>query len=200
MTASVLIPTIGRPTLNAAVRSALESRHVCEVLVVADGASALRAAVETLSSVEDERLRVAWVTTPGVPDWGHSIRHVFGKHLKGDYAIWLDDDNLLYASRFDDDVDEHGADADVIFFRVEFEMAGRGNRFVPSGRPPASSNVDGMGIVVKTSILKTVPWPRCSPKPGKDGGDRHGDWLFFDALRSAGHSFRITSTIIGIHR
>lgn len=86
-TVSVVIPTIGRPSLGGAVDSALaQSIDVFEIVVVAD-------TTEPLTLPDDDRIRVVR-TGPG--SGGANARQCGIQHATGDIIALLDDDDLWH--------------------------------------------------------------------------------------------------------
>lgn len=86
VTVSVVIPTVGRPQLHAAVASALEQDHpVLEVLVCFDGPAA-----EPLPVFDDARVRALRVPAPG---GGNRARQHGIESARGTLVALLDDDD-----------------------------------------------------------------------------------------------------------
>lgn len=86
-TVSVVIPTIGRPSLAGAVESALaQSIDVFEIVVVAD-------TTEPLALPDDDRIRVVRI---GPGSGGANARQCGIQHATGDIIALLDDDDLWH--------------------------------------------------------------------------------------------------------
>lgn len=102
-TVSVVIPTIGRPSLAGAVDSALaQSIDVFEIVVVAD-------TTEPLALPDDDRIRVVR-TGPG--SGGANARQCGIQHATGDIIALLDDDDLWHPYKLERQLAEvSGADS-----------------------------------------------------------------------------------------
>jgi hypothetical protein len=180
-----LIPTLGRPTLNRAVESALSEPGVEDVWVVADGRLAYEAAKAQLA----HRLNSPHVTlTPvnGGPmgDWGHSIRAMFGAYCKAPWVVWMNDDVTFNPLALTDILRGAGY-ADILLCDVQMENGG----VLPGDYPLRMGMVDCFGIVTRTEFLKRCPWP--------DKAVYEADWLFFEAARKAGAIIKRVPITIG---
>ena len=181
MPASVLIPTLGRPTLLMAVASATQEPAVEEILVVADGTVALETAIEMVPN--SPLITVVGVEGPH-NDWGHYIRHTSVGLLKGPWVVFLDDDNVLYPGALTAGLMD-AAGSQALLFQVELG----GDKIVPQGEP-VFGGMDGLGLVVRKEVLLEHPWPE---------GQYGGDWKLYEELVAAGIQPKLVPRVIGRH-
>lgn len=92
-TITLIIPTIGRPTLARALRSVRDQEWIAgdEVLLVGDGH------VPSAASLWDQfSLPGRYLEVPGPSkDWGHTPRNLIMSEAKAEYIAALDDDDEL---------------------------------------------------------------------------------------------------------
>lgn len=118
-TFSIIIPTIGRPTLTRTLASIREQIRLPgdEVLVMADGPSP-----EARQQWEAAGLRGSYLELPArVGDIGHTARNQAMRHAMGDYLLFMDDDDLYLPGAFAI-VRQAIADrpGQVLLFRMQF--------------------------------------------------------------------------------
>jgi hypothetical protein len=88
---SVVIPTIGRPSLRTAVESCLaQTTTPLEVIVVCDGVDAAHRAHDVLSAVETPLVRLV-ISDP--PRGAARSRNLGTSEARGKYVAYLDDDD-----------------------------------------------------------------------------------------------------------
>jgi len=183
------IPTIGRSSLVDAVASAVE--FCDEVFVFADGKRA-RVAVESYLSGAPPSVRMILPLGPTREeprgDWGHHARHKFSKKIEdgGARVIWLDDDNvLLPGPHWEKLRDDEAKDWDVMVCNVEDQAF----RVIPHKQKLVQDNLDGLCLVARGDVVAQTPFP--------DAKVRAGDWLWYQDLKDAGHSFYHVPSTIG---
>ena len=141
---TVITPTILRTSLNKCVDSVKGqcAQHI--VMVDLYGWTNIKRTQEFEIHITGKRYE----------DFGNTPRHLAWQYAKGDYLIYLDDDNFLYnvhsLRRLAVALNESGL-PDVAFI----PMMMKGNVFMPP-RPPVVGAVDTGNIVVKREIGQ---WP-----------------------------------------
>lgn len=178
---SVIIPTIGRPTLRRSVASAVSQGDV-EVVVVNDG---VRSLDDHLSGF-DAAVRV--VATPECARGTGLARQIGTAAAVGRYVAYLDDDDWMVTGRLAAQIEAlTGSDANVASGRVQFvDAVGR-----PVGRPSPRTCFDGGDIseylfhrrrlamhrnLLHTSTLTVER--RIAQQVGWREMPRHQDWDF----------------------
>lgn len=99
---TVIIPTIGRPTLAEALASLAPAglRADDEVIVVADGLDLMESVCALVDSVPlPARPRVIAIERAG--DYGHTPRNEALEEARGDRIVSLDDDDLAEPGSYD---------------------------------------------------------------------------------------------------
>ena len=88
-TLSVLVPTIGRPTLARTLRSLQDLEAADEVIVIGDGEQK-----EAQSEFHRSALPGIYISVRGPSgDWGHTPRNLVMSRARGDYLLHMDDDD-----------------------------------------------------------------------------------------------------------
>jgi glycosyltransferase involved in cell wall biosynthesis len=98
MSLSVIVPTIGRPSLrDALVSMALQLVGEDEVLVVADGSRP-----EAARIVSSFDWRFKFMEAPGPSsDWGNTPRNYGIERAKGSHLVFMDDDDVYLPKAFE---------------------------------------------------------------------------------------------------
>lgn len=90
-TLSIIIPTIGRTSLTAAIKSAAnQTGPGDEILVIGDGPQPVAREISRQHGAS-----VSYHETPMYRNWGHGNRNFAMKLAKGDYLMFLDDDDVF---------------------------------------------------------------------------------------------------------
>src|SRR6266851_4883196 len=98
-TLSVVIATIGRPTLIATLESLRQLAPTDEILLLTDGdhpqvISMLNSAGLACSSQHI-------VHQPQANDWGHTLRNLYSHRAKGERVLHIDDDDVYLDGAID---------------------------------------------------------------------------------------------------
>jgi glycosyltransferase involved in cell wall biosynthesis len=99
MRLSVILTTIGRPTLVNTLNSLAELRADDEVIVCCDGV-----VPQILQVMQGFRLpdsRPVIFHLPRAHDWGHTLRNRYSKLASRDYILYMDDDDCYVPGAFD---------------------------------------------------------------------------------------------------
>lgn len=95
---SIIIPTIGRPSLAFTIQSLDQQLGpLDEVVVVSDGSSP-----DTRSLVKSAGRKYIYFETPGrMYDWGGTPRNIGMGRARGEYLIFMDDDDMYLPGGLD---------------------------------------------------------------------------------------------------
>lgn len=98
MSLSIIVPTIGRPTLhNTLVTIRLQLAEEDEVLVVGDGKQP-----EAKEIVSQFGGRMTYMESPGpARDWGATPRNYGIERAQGTHFVFMDDDDVFLPNAFD---------------------------------------------------------------------------------------------------
>jgi hypothetical protein len=159
-TLSIVIATIGRPTLIATLESLQQLGPQDEVLLLTDGdhpqAAAMLGAARLSCSIRQI------VHQPRANDWGHTLRNLYSHLAKGDRVLHIDDDDVY----LDGAIDIVRAECSqypgqLVVFRM----------LTAARHIPASHEIRVGNIGTNCGALPNVPekWGRWQPYYGGDG-------------------------------
>lgn len=122
MSLSIVVPTMGRPSLLATLDSiGLQIKKEDEVLVVADG---LREGISEIARHYDNRYR--FMQSPGpANDWGATPRNYAIARARGTHLAFMDDDDTYLPQAFDlfrQAIDEAPAKPHIFRMRREGDL------------------------------------------------------------------------------
>jgi acetyltransferase-like isoleucine patch superfamily enzyme len=151
-TIAIITPTLGRPTLQAAIDSGLpQLGSGDEWLIVGDGSQP--AARETVCSAGDDRLTFLEHHDPH-STYGNAQRNYAMRQAKADFFLFLDDDQLLPSAL--DAIRREGVDRTPLMFRMDYRPRGCTLWKEPVIR---EGNVGGSMFVVPNVADRRCDWP-----------------------------------------
>ena len=159
-TLSVVIASIGRPTLLATLESLRQLRPTDEVLLLADGDHPQALAMLNAAGLECATRHI--VHHPQARDWGHTPRNLYSHLATKDRVLHIDDDDVYLDGAID---------------LVRVECAKHPHQLVvfqmltPHGRIPATHEIRIGNIDTKCGALPNTPekWGKWEPFHGGDG-------------------------------
>jgi len=164
MRLSVIVPTLGRPTLQRTLESiAPQVIHGDEVIVVSDGP--IPGVQEIVTSMG---ACFRYLEGPLTRQWGHEQRNAGMRVASGDYLAFIDDDDWYVIEAFSAVRETIGAEREKLFlFRIEYM-----GRLIWSTREVVAENI--------CTTIALVPNRRDLPRwrLGMFNGGRGGDFLF----------------------
>jgi glycosyltransferase involved in cell wall biosynthesis len=165
MSLSVIMPTIGRGSLDRAVKSVVpQLLDGDELVVIGDGPR------PNARAVVENRPRVRYDETPLTLCWGHAQRNHGMKIALGTHLAWLDDDDIwLPGARREIQKATVAHPNTPIFFRMQHR-----NSVIWRSKEVLVGNVSTQIFVFPNLSDKLPEWGR-HPET-KDGGG--GDFLF----------------------
>lgn len=101
MSLSIVVPTRGRPSLYATLRSIVDAGFAVgdEVIVVGDGK---QDEAREMCAFLARRLKIVYTETPkAAHDWGHTPSNLGYKLAVGDHVLRIDDDDTYVNGAFD---------------------------------------------------------------------------------------------------
>lgn len=144
----IVIPTIGRPELQAAVNSALSQHHPCQVVVVADG--------RPLPALQpDERVHVLKLSRP-IKVAG-AVRNVAMRTVHADVYAFLDDDNVLLADHLSKGAAQLDRDVRFVYSQAE-RVDSSGQQVDVVGGPPDRQLLKRVNFVDASCITLAGRW------------------------------------------
>jgi glycosyltransferase involved in cell wall biosynthesis len=162
---SIIIPTLGRPSLKGALESVVPQLGTADqVIVVGDGSQPL--AKQISASYE----KAIYLETVPTRCWGHEQRNLGMSAAKGGHLAFLDDDDIwLPRARIAIDRGIMGNPEKLLFFRMQHR-----NRTIWKTRDLAFANISTQMYVFPNAPEKLARW---RPRPEGENG-MGGDFLF----------------------
>lgn len=99
MRLSIVVTTIGRPTLVNTLNSLAELGEEDDVIICCDGL-----VPQILDVIQDAKIptrRSIVFHAPMAKDWGHTLRNQYSKLARGDYVLHIDDDDCYIPGALD---------------------------------------------------------------------------------------------------
>jgi glycosyltransferase involved in cell wall biosynthesis len=144
-----IIPTIGRPTLKAAITSLQKQKNKnWRAIVIFDGIK------PTHVSTTDPRISCIEITKLGQLNHAGAVRNCGMEHVKTEWIAFLDDDDIVSDDYTDRLLEEIGLNSqvDVVIFRMYHPY--RGN-FIPRPQDKTFSEGNvGISFSMKTALYR----------------------------------------------
>lgn len=162
---SLIIPTLGRPTLLRALRSVVPQLFCRdEVIVVGDGEQPVA------REIAREFHQVVYLETEGTSCWGHAERNLGMKKATGTHLAFLDDDDVwLPGARSHIEAASAAFRDQPVFFRME-----HGERTIWVEKEVRYCNISTQMYLFPNVAGKLGTW-RHNPDTAHGSG---GDYLF----------------------
>jgi hypothetical protein len=135
-----------------------------EQLVCSDGAPE-SAIASLVGSIADERITYHHTTVKKPGDYGNTVRSEMLARARGDYILFMDDDNLIlpdYLEKMIKAIEESGKDFAVCrvvhFGPLNEEQYGKKPPVVLTGLPVKLYHVDPLQILVKRAAMQDIGW------------------------------------------
>ena len=165
MRLSIILTTIGRPTLLNTFRSLEELDAEDEVIVCCDGM--VPSVLDMAQSATFSARRSIVFHLPRANDWGHTLRNRYSKLASGDYLLHMDDDDCYIPGAFAKIRKECKENAGkLIFFRMRYADV----------VIPRSKNLKHRNVSTQTGAVPNVP-----KRWGTWGNHHSGDFDFYSS-------------------
>jgi glycosyltransferase involved in cell wall biosynthesis len=175
-TVSIVIPTRDRPQLlkNAVESVLLQTHRVEQIVVVDDGSSAENAAQVDALACAHPAIEIHRIASQGVS----AARNDGLKHARGEYVLFLDDDDLIHPRLCEDGITVlNRSNADAVVFRYECIFTPDAH---PEAYPPAFFSVPAWLLEAHptSSFLRyLIPIHSCLLRRDKIGSARFPESL-----------------------
>ena len=150
---SIITPTYARPAelvrCIASVRAQTYRKY--EHLICSDGHSA--SDEQCVKSYKDKRMKYSHVKREGRSYYGNKQRNKLIQEAKGEYLIFLDDDNCIlphYLKLAKDSIDGDG----IYIFAIEHSLIG----MIPKSNQIKLNEIDSLNFVVRKDIAQKFAW------------------------------------------
>jgi glycosyltransferase involved in cell wall biosynthesis len=150
---SIITPTYARPAelvrCIASVRAQTYRKY--EHLICSDGHSA--SDEQCVKSYKDKKMKYSHVKREGRSYYGNKQRNKMIQEAKGEYLIFLDDDNSIlphYLKAAKDSIDNHG----IMIFRIWHNTAS----IIPRENEIELGAIDSLNFVVRKDIAQKFAW------------------------------------------
>lgn len=171
MKLSIIIPTLGRKSLNRTLDSLKDQRaSEDEILVVGDGPQK-----EARRIVEERGVGYRYLETPPTHRWGHAQRNLGMSQSKGDYLAFMDDDDVYLPGAFEAmrKAASDNPKIGLFLFRMKIQAAGK-ERIIWDPQAIYLGNVSTQMILLKRTMPFLAQW---GPHPLVKSGSG-GDYIF----------------------
>ena len=150
---SIITPTYARPAeLVRCIESVrAQAYRKYEHLICSDGHSA--SDEQSVKSYKDKRIKYSHVNREGRSYYGNKQRNKLIQEAKGEYLIFLDDDNSIlphYLKAAKDSIDNHG----IMIFRIWHNTAS----IIPRENEIELGAIDSLNFVVRKDIAQKFAW------------------------------------------
>ena len=151
---SIIVPTYKRTEiLNRALNSIKNQTYKnYEVIVCSDGYS--REDEICVQNFKDDRFTYRCIDKSEQKNWGHMQRNEMISFCKGDYTIFLDDDNIIYSDYLEYANNITDRDYGMLIFKIKHNYVG----VIPKDIGVVLGEIDTLNIMVKTDIAKSFKW------------------------------------------
>lgn len=151
---SIIVPTYKRTEiLNRALNSIKNQTYKdYEVIVCSDGYS--REDEMCVDNFKDDRFTYRYINKSDQKNWGHMQRNEMIKFCKGDYTIWLDDDNIIYPDYLEYANNIIDRDYGMLIFKINHNYVG----LIPKDIGVVLGEIDTLNVMIKTDIAKSFKW------------------------------------------
>lgn len=152
---SIIIPTYKRVALlNRAMTSVINQDYLnYEVIVCSDGYSEDDECC--VLNMNDNRFFYQFIKKEDFQNWGHSQRNAMISKCKGNYTIWLDDDNTIepdYLSFANNEI--HNQDYGMLIFKIKHNLSG----IIPKNNEVRYEDIDTLNAMIRTDIANKIKW------------------------------------------
>jgi glycosyltransferase involved in cell wall biosynthesis len=199
---SVVIPSIGRVSLNGAIDSALAQTYpLKEVIVVLNGQEDFQTLIDSFPS--DNRLKIMQLKNTGVS----AARNAGINATTSEFVAFLDDDDFWYPNKIEiqlsNDLSQH---FDILSCRAKFE--GRSDKIKPKyllenqdlllkiygQKPPTSRNygIPTPSAIVRTQLARKFPFD-------EKLSEREDLWFFHTLLKNGARIRQIPDVLLTVN-